>query len=125
MKNKHVFSMFGACVAVTFAVGACDSEDDWGDQRFESLESCSDFTTCGTCTAANGCGWCFLSDGSGVCGDDANNCATEFAWESNFCRAPADASVSTSSADASSSGTTTNDASDGSSADAAADAADD
>lgn len=107
MTKRHVFSMIGACIAIAFAVGACDSETRWdAGGTWNVAESCSDFTTCDTCTAANGCGWCFQSEGGGVCGDDANSCATEFAWETNFCRAPADASVSSSATDAASSSKT-------------------
>jgi hypothetical protein len=96
MKTKAIFSVFGACVVIAFALGACDDNHKHRGGRNGSYDECSTNTTCDTCTAANGCGWCFASDGTGACGSDANACATEWTWEPNYCRAAADASVSTS-----------------------------
>lgn len=99
MRIKHVFSVVGALLGIALAVAACDDSHDhdgwYGSGGGDYATSCSDFTACDACTAANGCGWCFNSDGTGTCGDDANQCNTEWTWESNYCRAAADASVST------------------------------
>ncbi len=97
---KHVFSVIGASLGIALAVAACDDSQHhgWRDEgNGEGAGSCSSFTNCNTCTAANGCGWCFDSSGTGTCGDDANQCSTEWTWESNYCRAAADASVATTS----------------------------
>jgi hypothetical protein len=106
MKMSHVFSVFSALVAITFAAGACDDSSDGYQTWNSNNQTCDEFNTCDSCTNALGCGWCLQSDGSGTCGDDANDCSTEWTWESKYCRAPADASVSSSTNDAASSSET-------------------
>jgi hypothetical protein len=123
MQTKHVFSVLGACAVIAFAAAACDDGHHGfrGGLDRENLDACNQFTTCDTCTPQNGCGWCFDGTNS-FCGSDANQCSSEWTWETNFCRDSADASVSTGTApgpsDDASTGTST-DASDDGSSDAA------
>jgi hypothetical protein len=122
MRITHVFSLFGACAAIALAAAACDDGHRRHGAEYDTEDICAQYATCDTCTPQNGCGWCF--DGTkSFCGSDANQCTTDWTWESNYCRAAADASVSTSSDDASSSATP--DASEDANGDADVDAAGD